>query len=88
MTCDTAVLGFYVIPRQPDESQTVGYMVFLVSRGKSTVVLRGTIVYRTYGTHKNLYIYLSYFTNYIWSYLLLRGAIVDGTYGTDKNRYI
>ena len=35
--------------------------------------LRGTIINRTYGTHKNLYIFL---TNNIWSYLL--GSSVIG----------
>ena len=33
------------------------------------ILLRGTIVNRTYGTYKNLYIYL-FLTNNIWFYLL------------------
>ncbi|MEP5240881.1 MAG: hypothetical protein ABJQ38_18180, partial [Flavobacteriaceae bacterium] len=35
----------------------------------SYLVLRGGIVNRTYGTHKNLHI-IAIFTNNIWSYLL------------------
>ena len=34
------------------------------------LIIRGTILNRTYGTHKNLYIYIAIFTNNIWSYLL------------------
>ena len=33
-------------------------LMFLPGFGYGYVVLRGTIVNRTYGTHKNLYIYL------------------------------
>ena len=38
------------------------------------VLLRGTIVNRTYGTHKNLYIH-PFFSKSIWSYLLCPPAI-------------
>ena len=41
--------------------------------------LRGAMVNRTYGTHKNLHISL---------FLLLRGTIVNRTYGLHKNLYI
>ena len=41
-------------------------------------VLRGTIVNRTYGIHKK-YIYLSIFTNKIWSYYLWSPVIVNRT---------
>ena len=41
-------------------------------------LLRGIIVNRTYGAHKNLYIYICFplFPNNIWSYLLWSPAIV------------
>ena len=42
------------------------------------LLLRGTIVNRTYGRHKNQYMTI----------LLLRGIIVNRTYGRHKNQYI
>ena len=60
------------------------------------ILLRGAIVNRTYGKHKNLPgIYLPVYTHNIWSFLLwspvvliLRGDIVNRTYGIHKNLYI
>ena len=59
--------------------------LFLVYTKSLPVLLRGTIVNRTYGTHKNLYIYL-FFTNNIWSYLLWSPAIVVWDYGDGHTR--
>ena len=54
--------------------------------------LRGTIVNRTYGLHKNLYVHMFLLTicvyrrSYLlWSLGILRGTIVNKTYGLHKN---
>ena len=44
--------------------------------GSIVQVVRGTIVNRTYGTHKNLHTY-PFFTTSIWSYLLWPPVIVS-----------
>ena len=62
----------------------------------SALLLRGTIVNRTYGTRKNLPgIYLPIFTNNIWSYLMRSPVIVEmqqvlksQNYATEILKYI
>ena len=45
----------------------------------SSALLRGTILNKTYGTHKILPgIYFAIFTNYIWSYLLCSPVVLQG----------
>ena len=50
----------------------------LSTRRHPAQLLRGTIVSRTYGTHKNLPgIYLPFFTNNIWPYSLWSSVIAS-----------
>ena len=47
-----------------------------VSGSNYLVLLRGAIVNRTYGTHKNVHIYLFFFNN-IWSYLPVWSLVIE-----------
>ena len=48
--------------------EQAAYIVDKHTRLKKRRLSRGTIVNRTYGSNKNLYIYLTTFTNNVWSY--------------------
>ena len=57
-------------PVNSRNSDPGSYTVLIVGSPRPSPLSRGTVVNRTYGTHKNLYIYLIIFTNNMWSYLL------------------
>ena len=62
--------------RKPSEGVSVIFTK-MSSVGSFTLLLRGTTLNRTYGTHKNLPgISVAVFTNNIWSYLLWSPVIV------------
>ena len=76
--------------KPPRHRRCDGVLVTVI-RYTLPLILRGTIVNRTYGIHKNLLgIYLAIFTDNIWSYwlwspVIVRGTILNRTYSTHEN---